>query len=136
MPNLNKVFLMGHLGKDPEIRKTQSGTKQAKFSLATTEYHKDKNTGENRSKTDWHNVVAWGKPADSVERKDLRKGDLVHIEGKINYMAWDDPSGQKKYSTSITLIHLQTFKAKAKDELNQEPNGNLADPEDDGEMPW
>ena len=99
MPNLNKVFLMGHLGKDPEIRTTQSGTKQAKFSLATTEYHKDKSTGENRSKTDWHNVVAWGKPADSVERKDLRKGDLIYVEGKINYMAWDDPSGQKKYST-------------------------------------
>jgi single-stranded DNA-binding protein len=71
-----------------------------------------------------------------VERKDLRKGDLIYVEGKINYMAWDDPSGQKKYSTSITLIHLQTFKAKAKDEFNQEVNGNVADPENEDDMPF
>ena len=97
---INKVILVGRLGKDPEIRSTPSGTSVARFSLATDEKFTDRN-GEKQERTEWHNITAWGKLAEICGQY-LRKGKLVYIEGSIRTDSWDDKeSGQKKYRTEI-----------------------------------
>ncbi len=97
---INKVILVGRLGKDPEIRSTPSGTSVARFSLATDEKFTDKN-GEKQERTEWHNIVAWGKLAEICGQY-LKKGKLVYIDGSIRTDSWDDKeSGQKKYRTEI-----------------------------------
>ena len=97
---INKVILVGRLGKDPEIRSTPSGQTVAKFSLATDERFTDK-SGEKQERTEWHNIVAWGKLGEICGQY-LRKGKLVYIEGAIRTDSWDDKeSGQKKYRTEI-----------------------------------
>jgi single-strand DNA-binding protein len=103
--SINKVILIGRLGKDPEVRTFDSGTKKASFSLATTETHKNK-AGEKVEETDWHNVAAWNALADIAE-KILQKGSLVFIEGKIKTRSWETPSGEKKYLTEINADHIQ-----------------------------
>ncbi|MGZ4808750.1 MAG: single-stranded DNA-binding protein [Thermoanaerobaculia bacterium] len=97
---INKVILVGRLGKDPEIRSTPSGTSVARFSLATDEKFTDRN-GEKQERTEWHNIVAWGKLAEICGQY-LKKGKLVYIDGSIRTDSWDDKeSGQKKYRTEI-----------------------------------
>ena len=97
---INKVILVGRLGKDPEIRSTPNGNTVAKFSLATDEKFTDK-AGEKQERTEWHNIVAWGKLGEICGQY-LRKGKLVYIEGSIRTESWDDKeSGQKKYRTEI-----------------------------------
>ncbi|HEX8412220.1 MAG TPA: single-stranded DNA-binding protein [Thermoanaerobaculia bacterium] len=97
---INKVILVGRLGKDPEIRSTPQGTSVAKFTLATDEKFTDRG-GEKQERTEWHNVVAWGKLGEICGQY-LRKGKLVYIEGSIRTDSWDDKeSGQKKYRTEI-----------------------------------
>lgn len=113
MAHLNKQLLIGNIGKDPEIKVTQSGNKKASFSLATTERFKDKTTGESKDKTEWHNVVAWGQKAEQIERLGLRKGVALYIEGKTTHRSWDDPSGQKKYMTEVELDSFQILTPKS-----------------------
>ncbi len=97
---INKVILVGRLGKDPEIRSTPQGTSVAKFSLATDEKFTDR-AGEKQERTEWHNIVAWGKLGEICGQY-LKKGKLVYIEGSIRTDSWDDKeSGQKKYRTEI-----------------------------------
>ena len=97
---INKVILVGRLGKDPEIRSTPQGTTVAKFTVATDEKFTDR-AGEKQERTEWHNVVAWGKLGEICGQY-LRKGKLVYIEGSIRTDSWDDKeSGQKKYRTEI-----------------------------------
>lgn len=97
---INKVILVGRLGKDPEIRSTPGGNTLAKFSLATDERFTDK-SGEKQDRTEWHNIVVWGKLAEICGQY-LRKGKLVYIEGSIRTDSWDDKeSGQKRYRTEI-----------------------------------
>ena len=108
MAYLNKVMLMGNLGKDAEVRMTPSGKKKVSFSLATTQRYKDSASGEMRDKTDWHNIVAWNRAADRLEQMNLRKGTPLYVEGRISYRSWDDPqSGQKRYMTEIELDEFQ-----------------------------
>lgn len=103
MAYLNKVMLIGNLGKDPEIRMTATGRKKVSFSLATSKRYRDA-SGEQKEITDWHNVVGWGKTADIFEQLNVRKGTSLFIEGSISYRSWDDQStGQKKYITEINL---------------------------------
>src|SRR5258708_20940064 len=98
--SINKVILVGRLGKDPEIRSTPGGTSVAKFSMATDEKFTD-HTGEKQERTEWHNIVAFSKLAEICGQY-LRKGKLVYIEGSIRTNSWDDKeSGQKKYRTEI-----------------------------------
>lgn len=102
MAGVNKVILVGRLGRDPEVRYTQSQTPFAKFSLATTEKFKDQ-SGELREKTEWHNCVVWGRQAE-IAGQYLRKGKEVFIEGKIEYREFDDPNtGQKRHFTDIRI---------------------------------
>ncbi|MCY3753139.1 MAG: single-stranded DNA-binding protein [Alphaproteobacteria bacterium] len=100
--SVNKVILVGNLGRDPEIRTMQSGDKLAQFSLATSETWNDRQTGERRERTEWHRVVIFGRLADIAERF-LRKGSKVYLEGSLQTRKWQDQSGQDRYSTEVVL---------------------------------
>jgi len=98
--SLNKVLLIGNLGKDPEIRMTQGGNKSANFSIATSESWTSKQTGQRETKTEWHNVVFWGNVAEVAE-KYLKKGSKVYIEGKLQTRKWQDKSGTDRWTTEV-----------------------------------
>ena len=100
----NKVQLIGNLGNDPEIITLESGKKLAKFSLATNESYKDAD-GQKQTKTDWHNLVAWGKTCDIIE-KYVTKGKEVAIEGKLTTRSWEDKDGMKRYITEVIVNEL------------------------------
>lgn len=112
---INKVILVGRLGKDPEVRSTPSGTSVAKFTIATDERFTDKN-GEKQERTEWHNITAWGKLGEICGQY-LRKGKLVYIEGSIRTDSWDDKeSGQKKYRTEIVARDMKMLDRRGDDE--------------------
>ncbi|HUJ13699.1 MAG TPA: single-stranded DNA-binding protein [Thermoanaerobaculia bacterium] len=111
---INKVILVGRLGKDPEIRSTPNGSSVAKFTVATDERYTDKN-GEKQERTEWHNITAWGKLAEICGQY-LRKGKLVYIEGSIRTDSWDDKeSGQKRYRTEIVANTMKMLDRKGDD---------------------
>ena len=99
MAGVNKVILVGNLGKDPEVRHLEGGTAVASFSIATTEVYKDK-TGTRQEQTEWHNIVVWRGLAEVAE-KYLKKGMTIYIEGKLRTRSWDDKEGHKRYSTEV-----------------------------------
>jgi len=111
MPSLNKVMLIGNVGRDPEVRyldgngQNGQGTKVATFTLATTERYRDR-SGELRENTEWHNIVAWRQSADVAE-KYIKKGTQVYIEGRLRTRSYTDQQGVKKYTTEITVDNLQ-----------------------------
>ena len=100
--SVNKVILVGNLGRDPEIRTMQTGDKIATFSLATSDTWNDRQTGERRERTEWHRVVIFGRLAEIAERY-LRKGSKVYLEGSLQTRKWQDQSGQDRYSTEVVL---------------------------------
>ncbi len=100
--SLNKVMLIGNLGKDPEVRHLENGTAVANFSIATSESYKDRNSGEIITNTDWHNVVLWRGLAD-VSEKYLKKGDKVYLEGKLRSRPYQDQQGVTKYITEVVV---------------------------------
>jgi single-strand DNA-binding protein len=103
--SVNKVILLGNLGKDPDVKYTPQGTPVAKFSLATNERYKDKD-GNWQDRTEWHNITAWGRTAE-IAGEYLKKGRQVYIEGSLRTHSWDDKqSGQKKYMTEIWVNDL------------------------------
>jgi single-strand DNA-binding protein len=110
MASLNKVFLIGNLGKDPEIRTTTSGLSVASFSLATSEKFKNKN-GEMEERTEWHNVVLWGKLAE-IAKEYLSKGKSVYIEGRLQTRNWQDRDGKDRWSTEIVGDRMQLLSPK------------------------
>lgn len=117
MAYLNKVMLIGNIGKDPEIRLSQStGRKCATFSLATSKRYRDAN-GEQREQTTWHNIVAWGKIADTIEQLQLAKGTNLYVEGEIANRTWTDQAGAKRYVTEINISTFQILTPR-----NQQPN--------------
>jgi single-strand DNA-binding protein len=101
--SVNKVILVGNLGRDPEIRSTQDGTKIANLSLATSETWRDRNSGERRERTEWHRVVIFNEKLCEVAEKYLRKGSKIYIEGALQTRKWTDQSGVEKYSTEVVL---------------------------------
>ena len=103
--SVNKVILVGNLGKDPELRYTPSGTAVATFSLATTERYKDRD-GNRQDKTEWHNIVAWRQLAE-ICGKYLHKGKQIYVEGKIQTRSYDDRDGNKRYITEIVMDQMQ-----------------------------
>ena len=98
--SLNKATLIGNLGADPEIRSTNSGTRVATLSIATSRRWTNRSSGQQEEKTEWHRVVCWDKLAEIVERY-VKKGDRVYVEGQIEYRKWEDKDGQTKWSTEI-----------------------------------
>lgn len=99
MASVNKVILIGNLGRDPEVRYTQNGTAVANFTLATNEVWNDK-AGERQERTEWHRIVVWGKQAE-IAREHLAKGKQVYVEGSIQTRQWDDREGNKRTTTEI-----------------------------------
>jgi single-strand DNA-binding protein len=101
--SINKVILVGNLGKDPEIRATQDGREIANLTIATSESWKDRNTGERKEKTEWHRVAIFGEGLVNVAKNYLRKGSKVYIEGQLQTRKWADKEGQERYTTEIVL---------------------------------
>ncbi|MFK7899812.1 MAG: single-stranded DNA-binding protein [Cyclobacteriaceae bacterium] len=120
--SVNKVILVGRLGKDPEVRSTESGRKVANFSLATSESYRDKNSGERVENTDWHNIVFWGPTAEIVERY-LSKGRQIYVEGKLKTRSYEDKDGNTRYVTEVLGQQLTMLGGK---EDGGAPNNNAS----------
>ncbi|MCS6855408.1 MAG: single-stranded DNA-binding protein [Elioraea sp.] len=101
--SVNKVILVGNLGRDPEVRTTQSGMKVVNLSVATSDTWSDKATGERQERTEWHRVVIMNDRLAEVAEKYLRKGSKVYLEGKLQTRKWTDQSGQERYTTEVLL---------------------------------
>ncbi|MEM6537865.1 MAG: single-stranded DNA-binding protein [Pseudomonadota bacterium] len=101
--SINKVILVGNLGRDPEVRQTQDGRPIVNLAIATSETWKDRNTGERREKTEWHRVVIFSEGLARVAEQYLRKGSKVYLEGQLQTRKWQDQSGQDRYSTEVVL---------------------------------
>lgn len=111
MASLNKVMLIGNLGKDPELRHTASGTAVATFSIATTERFRNKQTNEWEKKTEWHNIVLWDKQA-TLAGQYLTKGSTIYVEGKLQTRKWQDKSGNDRYTTEVVGSSLEFLSSK------------------------
>lgn len=109
--SVNKVILVGNLGKDPEVKNLQGGKSVANFSIATSETWKDRD-GERQEKTEWHNCQVWGENLIKVVDKYLSKGDKVYVEGKIQTRKWEDQDGKDRYSTEIVVYELKMLSTK------------------------
>ena len=120
MAYLNKVMLIGNLGKDPEIRvNQQTGRKVVSFSIATSRRYRD-NNGEQKEETNWHNVVGFGKIADIFEQLGVSKGTTLYVEGRLTNRSWTDQNGQKRYVTEVALDTFQLLTPRG----NGQANGN------------
>ena len=108
MPSINNVMLLGHIGGVPEYRDLPNGIKMVKFSLATNKNRKDRD-GNWQSETQWHNIVGWGYSAEKLQRANVGKGDLLLIEGSIQYGSWVDNNDVKHYRTDIVINRVHTF---------------------------
>jgi len=125
MAGINKVILIGNLGRDPEIRQLETGVKVANFSLATTETYKDK--GGNRvDQTEWHNIVLWRGLAEIAE-KYLHKGSTIYLEGKIRTRSWEDKDKNKRYTTEIVGDNMTMIGSKKDVENTSNPPTNTDD---------
>ena len=111
---VNKVILVGNLGNDPDMKYTASGSAVAKISVATKDSWKDKQTGENQERTEWHRVVAFGRLAE-IMGEYLRKGSQVYIEGRLQTNKWQDQNGQDRYTTEIVANDMQMLGARGGD---------------------
>ena len=132
--SLNKVMLIGNVGRDPEVRYLEGGsgaqnaTKVASFTLATTERYRDR-SGELRENTEWHNIVAWRNSADLAE-KFIRKGSQIYIEGKLRTRSWTDQQGVKKYTTEVVVDNIQLLGRRGDNPANAEgQEGGYAQPQ-------
>jgi len=144
MVGVNKAILVGHLGRDPELRYTQSGQPVCNFTLATTEKWRDK-SGEQQENTEWHKVVAWGKTGELCA-KYLSKGRMVYVEGRIQTREWENKDGQKQRTTEINATTVQFLSggggnqaggSKASGDPGDEPSGDsYPPPTPDDEIPF
>jgi len=141
--SVNKVILIGRLGKDPEIRSTPQGTTVAKFTIATDERFTDRN-GEKQERTEWHNITAWSKLAEICGQY-LKKGKLVYIEGSLRTESWEDKdTKQKRYRTEIVAQNMQMLDRKGDEGggggsysgAKRGPSASQEPPEDDEEVPF
>ena len=132
MAGLNKVMIIGHLGKDPEIKYSQQGTAMVNFSVATSEEWKDKNSGEKQKKTEWHKIKAFGKQAEVME-KYLKKGSQVYLEGSLETRQYEK-DGQDHYMTEIKVFKFEFVGGKSE---QQAPQQSQPEPEiPDSEIPF
>jgi single-strand DNA-binding protein len=113
---INKVTLIGNLGKDPEVRHLENGSAVASFSLATNENYKDK-AGNWQTQTEWHNIVAWRALAERAER-DLKRGSMVYIEGKLTNRKWQDKEGNDRYRSEVVAYSLRSLEKRERSDSN------------------
>jgi single-strand DNA-binding protein len=142
MAGINKVIIIGRLGNDPEVRYTPSGAAVAKFSVATSEEWKDKNTGEKKERTEWHRITAWGKLGE-ICGEYLAKGRQVYVEGRLQTSSYDDKDGVKRYSTEIVASDVQFLGSKESGggrsgggSPSREPMGGQGPPPSDDDIPF
>ena len=121
---VNKVILIGNLGKDPEVRTIDNGSKVANFSLAVTESYKDKTSGERIDKTEWFNLVIWRGVADIAERY-LKKGSKIYVEGKLQTRTYDDKEGNTRLVTEIIVNQLQMLDSKSSSSSNSDDTQDM-----------
>ena len=135
MSALNKVMILGRVGRDPELKQTKSDTALTVFSVATTESYKDR-AGNKKEETEWHKIVCWGKTAEIVA-KYLHKGDLVYVEGKIHTDSYEK-DGEKRYQTQIVArdVKFLTPKNRGGDSSANAPRGNASRARDDDSIPF
>jgi len=125
MTSLNKVTLIGNLGRDPDVRTMNNGGKVATLNIATSESWKDKNTGERQSKTEWHRVVIFDENIANVADQYLKKGSTVYIEGQLQTRKWTNDQGQDQYSTEVVLQkYRSTLKMLGGNQNNAQNNQN------------
>lgn len=144
--NLNKVLLIGNVGKDPEIRSTQDGREIANIVLATSETWKDKATGEKKEKTEWHRVVVFSEGLVGIVKNYIKKGTKLYIEGAMKTRKWTDTSGQEKYTTevilqgynsAITILDSRNVESASEGGSSPTPHGDSSLMEDlDDEIPF
>ena len=143
--SVNKVILIGNLGKDPEVRHLENGASVANFSIATSENYKDRKTGEKVSQTEWHNIVVWRGLAEIAE-KYLKKGDKIYIEGKLKTRNWMDQEGKNRYTTEVIADNMTMLGKLSENKPHPESNQNLekksvttddfSDPNEDDDLPF
>lgn len=133
MAGVNKVILIGRLGKDPEIRYTTGGAAVANFSIATSREWKDKNTGEKQENTEWHRIVAWERLGE-ICGEYLHKGSQVYVEGRLQTRSWQDQDGNKRWTTEIIAQALQMLDSGAKGGEAQ-PSGQRVPTEEPIDVP-
>jgi single-strand DNA-binding protein len=124
---VNRVELIGNLGRDPEVRSTQQGKKIATLNIATSESWKDRQSGEWRERTEWHRVIIFNEGLAEVAEKHLKKGMKLRVEGKLRARKWSDQSGQDRYTTEV---HIENFNGSINFDMkrNDEPNSDNGDP--------
>ena len=126
MASINKVLLLGNLGRDPELRSTPKGNKVLNFPMATSRRWKDRETEEVRNETDWHRIVVWGRQAEVLSEY-LKKGSQVHVEGRLQTRSWSDNDGAKRYTTEIVASRIQM--------LGRPEDRRAPEPVDEAEAP-
>jgi single-strand DNA-binding protein len=134
---VNKVILIGNLGKDPEVRHLDGGATVANFPIATTETYKD-SAGNRKEQTEWHNIVLWRSLAEVAE-KYLRKGTQIYLEGKLRTRSWDDKEGNKRYTTEVVGETFTILSKKPADTNNTSGNSQTnttTDAGDSGDLPF
>jgi len=134
--SLNKVMLIGNVGKDPEVRHLEGGSVVARFSLATTERYKDKNS-EFQEQTEWHNIVCWRLLAERAE-KYVKKGSQLFVEGRLRSRSWEDKTGQARYTVEIVADSIQILGRRQDDAATPQNQPNIQEiiPQDDGDLPF
>jgi len=129
--SVNKVILLGNLGRDPEIRSMQSGSKMASFSIATSKRWRDKNTQEQKEKTSWHNIVVFGDGLVNIVENYVKKGSKIYVEGELQTRKWADQDGNDRYTTEVilqgynsnlTLLDSRNNNTNQSSETTQEPS--------------
>ena len=138
MAYMNKVMLIGNVGRDPEVKITTTGTKKVSFSLATSQKYKDV-AGEYKEKTQWHNIVCWGKLGDLVEKM-VFKGSSLFIEGELSYRKWEDTNGIQKTVTEINGNNFQILGTKQneqkRDQNQSSTQDDYVDDNEDNDLPF
>ncbi|MBP6951107.1 MAG: single-stranded DNA-binding protein [Alphaproteobacteria bacterium] len=124
--SVNKVILVGNLGKDPEVRMTQDGTKIVNFSLATSEQWRDRETQERKERTEWHRVVIFNEKLADIADKYLRKGAKIYIEGQLQTRKWTDQTGQERYTTEVVVPRFRGEITMLDSPKNQSMEGEFA----------
>ena len=127
MAGINKVIIVGNLGRDPEVSYVPSGAAVAKFSVATSEEWKDKNTGEKKERTEWHRITAWGKLGE-ICGEYLSKGRQVYVEGRLQTRSYDDKEGVKRYSTEIVASDMKMLESRGQRGPDAYPEESPASP--------
>lgn len=122
--SVNKVILIGNLGKDPEVRRLESGAVVASFPIATSEIYTDRNTGEKKEITDWHDIVVWRGLAEIAE-KYIRKGTKIFVEGKLKKRSWQDKEGNMRYSTEVVGDEITILSRSESNENRQSPYNTM-----------